>query len=159
RAEAPVMDRREPTLDLPPRAMTVGSQRAFHVSPSYNYDPYVDQPVDDRALDGDVPTRSRRTEPRRQVRSFARERVREVGTEPDQEPVEEHGLDTASRSEEERSRAMAKRFAPERSEPAGGLGFGLFRRRGVAQDQASTARGKRRAAAPRPIWPGSVPVP
>ena len=138
RTEPPVVDRREPTLDLPPRAVTVGSQRTFHVSPGIGYDPYID----DQAVDRDTSTRSRRAEPRRPMR------------EPDPEPPEEFDLTT-----EERSRAMAKRFAPKRSEQAGAFGFGLFRRRGTAQAQASAPRREGRAAAPRPVWPGSVPVP
>jgi DNA segregation ATPase FtsK/SpoIIIE-like protein len=54
---------------------------------------------------------------------------------------------------------MAKRFAPERSEPAGRFGFGLFRRRGTAAADQPGAGGKPRTATQRPIWPGSVPVP
>jgi DNA segregation ATPase FtsK/SpoIIIE-like protein len=139
RTEPPAIDRREPTLDLPPRAVTVGSQRAFHVSPRSGYDPYID----DHAADRDSAAHSRRAQPRRPMR------------EPEPEPAEEFDLTT-----EERSRAMAKRFAPERSEQGGAFGFGLFRRRGTAQAQASAPRRDgRRPAAPRPVWPGSVPVP
>ena len=135
RAEPPAIDRREPTLDLPRRAMTVGSQRAFHVSPGFDYESDLAPRVERNA-----PTRSRRVEPRRRARD----------AEPDPEPSEELDLSTDER-------AMAKRFAPDRSEPAGG--FGLFRRRGTAQARTSAPRGERRTAAPRPIWPGSVPVP
>jgi DNA segregation ATPase FtsK/SpoIIIE-like protein len=140
RREPPVADRREPTLDLPPRAVTVGSQRAFHVSPGLGYDPSLDHYAADR---DEAFTRSRRPEPRRPMH------------EPDPEPAEEFDMTT-----DERSRAMAKRFAPEPSEQGGAFGFGLFRRRGAAQAPASAARREgRRFAAPRPVWPGSVPVP
>jgi DNA segregation ATPase FtsK/SpoIIIE-like protein len=151
RSDPPLVDRREPTLDLPPRAMTVGSQRAFHVAPGFGYEPYSDPPVD-RATDRDAPVRSRRAAPRRPMR----ERVREAGREPEPdhpEPVEEFDLTT-----EERSRAMAKRFAPEPSESGGGFGFGLFRRRGSAGTRALGAR-QRRSSTSRPVWPGSVPAP
>jgi DNA segregation ATPase FtsK/SpoIIIE-like protein len=156
RAEPPVMERQEPTLDLPPRAMTVGNQHAFHVSPGFDYDdPYDDRGLD-RAVDRtmDRPTggqsRPRRTDPRRPARRSRRGAVREP--ESDQPPAGEFDQTT-----EERSRAMAKRFAPERNAPAGGFGFGLFRRRGT-QAEASASRGARRSPS-RPIWPGSVPVP
>ena len=137
RAEPRAIDRREPTLDLPPWAMTVGSQRAFHVSPGFDYE-------SDRAphVGRDAPTRSRRAEPRR--------RARDPEPKPESEPSEELDLSTDER-------AMAKRFAPDRTEPAGG--FGLFRRRGTGQARASAPRAERRTAAPRPIWPGSMPVP
>jgi DNA segregation ATPase FtsK/SpoIIIE-like protein len=150
RTDPPVIDRQEPTLDLPPRAVTVGNQSAFHVSPGFDYDdPYIERGRD-RAVGG--PARGRRTDPRRPVRRPQREPVRELEPEADQEPAGEFDQTT-----EERSQAMAKRFAPERNEPAGG--FGLFRRRGGAQGEASPHRGERRSAPPRPIWPGSVPVP
>jgi DNA segregation ATPase FtsK/SpoIIIE-like protein len=135
RAEPPAIDRREPTLDLPPRAMTVGSQRAFHVSPGFDYEADLTPRTDRNA-----PTRSRRVEPRRRLRD----------PEPEPEPSEELELSTDER-------AMAKRFAPDRSEPA--AGFGLFRRRGTGQARASAPQTGRRTVAPRPIWPGSVPVP
>jgi DNA segregation ATPase FtsK/SpoIIIE-like protein len=140
RAEPPVIDRVEPTLDLPPRTMAVRSQRAFHVTPGFGHDSYLDAPLDHAAERG-ASTRGRRTEPRRPK------------YEPNPEPTEE--LDQTT--DDERSRAMARRFAPDRSEPAGG--FGLFRRRGAAGQPRALQRERRRPAASRPIWPGSVPVP
>jgi DNA segregation ATPase FtsK/SpoIIIE-like protein len=136
RPEPPAIDRLEPTLDLPPRAMAVGGP--FHVSPGFDYEPDITPRVDRTGA-----TRGRRLERRRPVR--AGEPHREA-------PAEEFDLTT-----EERSRAMAKRFAPDRSETTGG--FGLFRRPGGAQTEVSAARTERRTAPPRPIWPGSVPVP
>jgi DNA segregation ATPase FtsK/SpoIIIE-like protein len=153
RTEPPIVDRHEPTLDLPPRAMTVGSPHPLPVAPGLGYDPYLEPPMDralDRSIDRVPPARSRRGETtRRPVRGS----MRRLEREPD--PAEE--LQELDLTTDER--AMAKRFAPDRSEPAGGYGFGLFRRRGTGQAGSPPADGKRRTAAPRPIWPGSVPVP
>jgi DNA segregation ATPase FtsK/SpoIIIE-like protein len=136
RLEPPVLDRREPTLDLPPRAMTVGSQHGFHVAPGFDYEPYIASRGDRGALSSG----SRGIDRSRPAR--------------EPEPDQEFDLTT-----DERSRAMAQRFAPSRDESAGGFGFGLFRRRGAAQTGAAAPSSRDRSGAPRPIWPGSVPVP
>lgn len=153
RSAPPVLDRREPIFDLPPRTVTVGGQGGFHVTP-YGYEPHIErhdephgEPQGNRRHGGTHggthrgPYRDRQTAP-------ASSRARRPAPEP-----EEFDLTT-----EERSRDMAQRFAPSRDEQAGHFGFGLFRRRGAAPAAPAPSAGGR-LGAPRPIWPGSVPVP
>ncbi len=142
RADPPVYERREPTFELPPRTMTVGRQPSFPIEPAFGYEPEPAAPYGER---WDRPATRRAARPRRATREI------------EPEPEQGSGGGDFEQTTETRSRAMAKRFAPPARDEAGGLmGFGFFfrRRGGNAQRRGAAAPSE-----PRPIWPGSVPVP
>jgi hypothetical protein len=156
RTEPPAAERLEPTLELPPRAMAVAGQHPFP-SAGFGYEPYPEP------LDHPWTRPPERQGPRQSPREPVPPRGRTAET-TTRRP--RHGILRERDAEQPRDpppatdeRAMAKRFAPERSEPVGRFGFGLFRRRGTAAADQPGAAGKPRTATQRPIWPGSVPVP